>query len=614
MRTQAVHDYVRKKKLRAADGGEVPEIDADEVPEVDAGENKKKKTDDSNPFDRGDDSPFRFSQTASPPKLSVSPLYAADGGEVPEDDGYYDSEQKQWMPNQPSDAAQPDHGLMLADAAPAARTGNPVDDIENGAEEDDSEPDDPAGSPAPASAAAPDRDQVMRDYLAKQYGKAADDSGIKTAVEDARHQNFLANLGEGLHEMVTARGVANGAAPDSGRFFQGMRDQGQAGIAQASAARDQKVKGFLQTNQMNRQVAQDQMTKGTYENQQKAAKLTQDMNDPKSDYSASMRAPFVKLWGDKLEGADADKMSAAQMHTFAEQLEKKSAIDSRSADAQARADALVEAGKGRNQAHADAVSARNQAAKDAKDAKESGTDLKLATEDFKNLRTDLDSDNSSSRTQLGVAAGKVHGADRVMKFAETSIDDLAKAEKDPKAKAALIAKLDNLTPQQYGEVVSGLMSQIAPGSGSLGQLEHLRADTAEQTKANLITYFTSKTAGAGAGDLIYNNLKSLKNERDVSKGVLDSHKAIQKDAHPWAFSHAKTKDLAEKMFNKYAGVPEDDAEDPAAKPATPPQGGPGMAVGAPAGRTPVKKEVNAKLGKTRITYSDGTSEVVDGRQ
>ncbi len=122
------------------------------------------------------------------------------------------------------------------------------------------------------------------------------------------------------------------------------------------------------------------------------------------------------------------------------------------------------------------------------------------------------------------------------------------------------------------------MSQIAPGAGSLGQLEHLRADTADQTKANVITYFTSKSAGAGAGDLIFNNLKSLKNERDVSKAVLDSHMAAQRDAHPWAFSHAKTKDLAEKMFNKYAGVTEGNAEAAPAK--TPVQYEPGMAIGA----------------------------------
>ncbi len=403
--------------------------------------------------------------------------------------------------------------------------------------------------------------------------------------------------------MVTARGVANGAAPDSGSFFKGMRDQGQRGVDQASAARQQKIQGFLQTNEMNRQVVDDQMKKGTYDNQQKAAKVAQDMNDHGSAYSASMRAPFVHLWGDKLDGVDVSKMSAAQMHTFAEQLEKKSTIDARSADAQAKADALVEAQKGRNQAHTDAVNASAARAAEARDAKDSGTDLKLATEDFKNLRSDLDSDKSSSRTQLGVAAGKVHGADRVMKFAETSIDDLAKAEKDPKAKAALIAKLDNLTPQQYGEVVSGLMSQIAPGSGSLGQLEHLRADTAEQTKANLITYFTSKTAGAGAGDLIYNNLKSLKNERDVSKGVLDSHMAIQKDAHPWAFSHAKTKGLAEKMFNKYAGVPEDDA-DPAATPAAPPEGGPGMAIGAPAALPPTDA-LDAEVARRKLKPQRG---------
>jgi hypothetical protein len=198
-------------------------------------------------------------------------------------------------------------------------------------------------------------------------------------------------------------------------------------------------------------------------------------------------------------------------------------------------------------------------------------DRTFAHNDLKDLGHDLDSETASGRSGLGVAQQKVDSANRLLTFADVnpnSPEDLATlraAKTDPKARAALVQKMNNLTPQQYTEIVSGLMAQINPGGGSLGQLEHLRADTASQTKANLLQYFTAHPSGAGVGEMIVNNLGTLANERDTSQAVLDKHAAKMRAKHPMAFQHPETSDQAEAMVKGFSQPPA-----PEPTPSTPP--------------------------------------------
>ncbi len=419
-------------------------------------------------------------------------LYAADGGEVPEDDGYYDSEAKTWVPNQPTDAAQPDHGENLADATPAAKSGNPVDDIQNGAADED-EPDDGDSEPD-AAPAEPDRQQTMKDYLAKKYGEASDDSGIKSAIDDAKGTTKMANVLQGLAGMGGAAGVGSGYTPDHSGF-DNIRKQAKDNVAQAMGERQQKIQDFVQQNVMNRQAAQDQMTKGTYDNQQKAAKLTQDMNDPKSDYSAAMRAPFVQLWGDQLEGADVEKMSASQMHTLADQLEKKATIEGHSKDVQTRADATTEAAKGRNQAHADNVAAAKARADEIKTTKEED---KIAKEEHK-----LSEAMDPNRNRAGLKAqeqGRLNNADRA---AALIYDDNGKEL--------------NLNPEQMGEAAQAWAAMIGNGSVQAdAAVTRLLPHTASGKIADVKQWITGEPQGADQQAFLKMMGDSIRREKAVA--------------------------------------------------------------------------------------------------
>ncbi len=226
-------------------------------------------------------------------------------------------------------------------------------------------------------------------------------------------------------------------------------------------------------------------------------------------------------------------MTANEVAETLKGLEKKATLDS----ARTNREALVERKK------------------EVDDEKKKQGDKSVAMKDFDELKKDLDSDLASSRTPIGQAQNKFYGAQRIMTFADTTPEELEKAKNDPKLAAQLKAKFDKLTPQQYGEVVNGLMAQITPGVGSFGQLEHLRSDTAEQRLANLKQYFTSHPQPAGMGDMILNNMMTLKNEQDTGKNVLIEHAGKMQAKHPHAFAHEATADLAKNLLSKYQGEP-----------------------------------------------------------
>jgi hypothetical protein len=123
------------------------------------------------------------------------------------------------------------------------------------------------------------------------------------------------------------------------------------------------------------------------------------------------------------------------------------------------------------------------------------------------------------------------------------------------------------------------MSQIANGTGSLGQLEHLMAPTAAETLANLTQYFTAHPQGADSGALVLDNLLSLKKEQEISQQILNQHKAKLKSKHPIAFSHPQFAGQANAMYDDWTKDPA--AQAPAATAPAPRPDTSGMAIGAP---------------------------------
>lgn len=300
-------------------------------------------------------------------------LYAAEGGEVPDDDEEAPGSNDWSAPA----ASEPDPEEELPDdSEPNEETPTPEESAP--APEPDDGSDDESAPEAPKSAPL-DRDAAIRDFVSKQYAKVADDSGIKKARDDAGRKNMLAGIFSGLQQIVTARGVANGMKPDDGKTWQALRDQGQQGIAQAQNERNNAINGFLRQNALNHQLTQDMLTRGSIEQKQQAAKREADRQDPGSTTSKAMQGQVKGLWGDQLGDIDVSGMSAAQLEKLSGHLDAKDKIQERGREADARIDASKaardEANSRRGAIEEDRATKKETAAKTKADEKK-GTNFK----------------------------------------------------------------------------------------------------------------------------------------------------------------------------------------------------------------------------------------------
>lgn len=397
-------------------------------------------------------------------------------------------------------------------------------------------------APAPAAATPPSVDQdeekmaKIKDYLAQQFAQANDNSEVKKAQDRAQHNNTVANIGDALETLAKSNSMAHGGAGVDSGFYKGIKEQGQQGIQQAQANRQAAIQNFTQQNMMNRQVLEDMMKKGTYDQQQKIAKILNDANDSSSQVSQNAQAGFKSLMS-HLPGVanmDLSKYSKADIDDL-----------SKNADVMAKINSAEDLKKLLFAQQQDRINQQHEL-----------VDQQNAVKDFKGLQGDLDTQKASVRTGLGQAQAKVNGAVKLMGFVDTNPQEIDEAKRDPQAKAAIIAKMNKMSPQQYSEIVSGLMSQISGGQGSFGQLESLRAPTASQTKANVEQYFSDHPIPANMGEFIFNNLQTLKNEQDISQNIIDSHHGKMKALHPKAFSHPYTQEGAEGALKAFSSVPD----------------------------------------------------------
>lgn len=265
-------------------------------------------------------------------------------------------------------------------------------------------------------------------------------------------------------------------------------------------------------------------------------------------------APDLSLYQDIARNAQANTVSAKDLQTQARGDLIKNYIQEQRQIGQndlinKKLDTQKDIAKMKADSFAKAFSQRGNSKADTAQSAE-------AIKQFRGLGKDLDSETASSRSGLGLANNKVNAADRLMAFVHVDPEELKAAVNDPAKKAELIGRLDQLPPQQYAELVTGLMSQLNNGgTGSLGQFEHLRQPTASATKAKIESYLTSNPVGAQNGNLIFTNLQTLKNERDVSQGVLDKHASKLKSKYPLAFRHAETANDAEKLLSDWSSAP-----------------------------------------------------------
>lgn len=116
-------------------------------------------------------------------------------------------------------------------------------------------PDAPAAKAATGAPLSPtDKDQIIRDALAKEFGQAADPSAVQAARANAARLNNMANMEHGLETMFTAGRVAVGGPGADKDFSQGLKNQGAMGVAQAQQDREQAIRDFVTKQQLGQQA------------------------------------------------------------------------------------------------------------------------------------------------------------------------------------------------------------------------------------------------------------------------------------------------------------------------------------------------------------------------
>ncbi len=184
---------------------------------------------------------------------------------------------------------------------------------------------------------------------------------------------------------------------------------------------------------------------------------------------------------------------------------------------------------------------------------------------------------------------------------------------------------DAMSPIVVQELGGIMAAQVQRGNPAQATLAHMTPETMQGDLAKAYQYITGKPAPANQGDFIklFSDMldRQTGTSADIIAGelgpVIANKKHLQK----------KDKIRYDDMLRE-AGVETDEKGNVLAyvppymkrkkdAPAPPPPGPaavPGQAVAAPSGKIPVKKEFNEDTKKTRYTYQDGTTEVVDGRQ
>lgn len=209
---------------------------------------------------------------------------------------------------------------------------------------------------APMSPAS--RDQAIKAHLEAQYAQASDDSAVKAARQAAGRQDLIANLGAAFEGLAKAKSQAYGGPGVDTGFYTGIKQQAQAGIDQAEAARQKKMAAFNQQYTLERQVAGDALARaeaqGDLDRKNKASEYLASQQDPTSEVSERARKTIKSIYKDypAISGVDLSGMSAAELADF-----------SKNADLLAKLETAKEI--------------KNQASEDRKQALAANTDAKF---------------------------------------------------------------------------------------------------------------------------------------------------------------------------------------------------------------------------------------------
>ena len=173
-----------------------------------------------------------------------------------------------------------------------------------------------------------ERRNAINQYILANYNKASDSSGVDDARKSANRTNTIANIGNALDSMVTAKGRVYGGAGPNNAYWQGLKSDAQGNLRGAEEDRKAKIADFISKQQMRRQGTQDLQ-------QQKEWDVKNAMNDPLSGVSKMSQIGFMKMFPDLAKSYDREDgtssigdMSAADIDRLAKQYQTKVGADS----------------------------------------------------------------------------------------------------------------------------------------------------------------------------------------------------------------------------------------------------------------------------------------------
>lgn len=171
----------------------------------------------------------------------------------------------------------------------------------------------------------------------------------------------------------------------------------------------------------------------------------------------------------------------------------------------------------------------------------------------------------------------------------------------------LTATDPNLWPQQMTELSTSLASLVGGGGGAAqSQIEHLTPHTLSGDYAKIAQWVTSDPHGAGQQAFVKAMMETAEREDAGAKDRIRNVQLSRAPAHiaDWRKFRGDMAPLAGKFLK---GLTPDELDAVFGGTYQPKADGAGP-------RTIIKKQVNRALGKTRVTYSDGTTETLDGLQ
>ena len=203
--------------------------------------------------------------------------------------------------------------------------------------------DDEEEKKAPAELTPEQRAQVQQSILEK-YRAASDTTDVDAAVADARSDRTVANVAQALEGMGRARSVARGAKGVDPSFYQGLKSDADARVAEARQGRKDRVDSVLKEDALGWQEKERTRQEGDWSFQdkergqkEKGWAVDDAYNDPASGPSKAIRAQYAQMFPHLTKDPGFEGLSASDIKNgLSDPLKLKESMEARKEEARQR--------------------------------------------------------------------------------------------------------------------------------------------------------------------------------------------------------------------------------------------------------------------------------------